>query len=215
MQMEDTKDIQSDKETTTEERILRAAEVEFMQKGFAGARTTAIAEAAGVNHAMLHYYYRTKEKLFERVVSEKLSLLAETFFVSFDSDRPLEENVRGAVEKHFDLIMANPLLPRFMVCEVFANPALSEMTAGKIAAIAGQAIVGLQQKIDEISAKGECRPVSVVSLMMDIVSLNVFPVLAMPMIRRIGDKLPVDEVDDILRRRREDNVQTILRKIML
>ena len=51
-----------------EQAILEAAEREFIAKGFAGARTTSIAEAAGVTHAMLHYYFRTKEQLFERIL---------------------------------------------------------------------------------------------------------------------------------------------------
>lgn len=61
----------SDSRSHTENRILKAAEAEFLAKGYAGARTTAIAEAAGVTHAMLHYYFRTKDKLFERILNEK------------------------------------------------------------------------------------------------------------------------------------------------
>ena len=59
----------------TESRILQAAEKEFFEKGLAGARTASIAEAAGVTHAMLHYYFRTKDKLFERIVTEKMNML--------------------------------------------------------------------------------------------------------------------------------------------
>ena len=61
----------------TETRILEAAEKEFFEKGYAGARTTSIAEAAGVTHAMLHYYFRTKDNLFERIVSEKINMLGD------------------------------------------------------------------------------------------------------------------------------------------
>ncbi len=59
------------KENDTEERILKAAETEFFTKGFDGARTTSIAERAGVTHAMLHYYFRSKALLFERVVNQR------------------------------------------------------------------------------------------------------------------------------------------------
>ena len=59
----------------TETRILQAAEKEFLEKGYAGARTVSIAEAAGVTHAMLHYYYRTKDNLFEKIVSDKMHML--------------------------------------------------------------------------------------------------------------------------------------------
>ena len=61
------------KKDNTEQAILQTAETEFLDKGFALAKTTEIAKQAGVTHAMLHYYYRTKEKLFERVFQEKVS----------------------------------------------------------------------------------------------------------------------------------------------
>ena len=66
-----------------EQAILEAAEREFIAKGFAGARTTSIAEAAGVTHAMLHYYFRTKEQLFERILDEKMRLMGESVLAAF------------------------------------------------------------------------------------------------------------------------------------
>ena len=62
---------------STEARILQAAEKEFFEKGYAGARTVSIAEAAGVTHAMLHYYFRTKDKLFEQIVAGKINMLGD------------------------------------------------------------------------------------------------------------------------------------------
>ena len=66
-----------------EQTILEAAEREFLNKGFAGARTTSIAEAAGVTHAMLHYYFRTKEQLFERILDEKMRLMSQSVLTAF------------------------------------------------------------------------------------------------------------------------------------
>ena len=60
------------KDNNSQDRILKAAEEEFLMKGFAGARTTEIAKQAGVTHAMLHYYFNTKEQLFEQVMNEKM-----------------------------------------------------------------------------------------------------------------------------------------------
>lgn len=199
---------------TTETKILKAAEAEFMMKGYVGARTTAIAEAAGVTHAMLHYYYRSKEKLFEKFILDKLSMLTNAFLVSFDPERPLMDGIRNAVENHFELVRANPWLPRFMVCEVFTNPTLMDLMADKILPITGQAALALQKRINEGAEKGECKPVNVTSIFMDIISLNVFPILAMPMIRRLGENLPDIDMDNAFETRREDNVQTILRKLM-
>ena len=61
-----------------ESEILAAAEQEFIAKGYDGARTTSIAQAAGVTHALLHYYFRTKEQLFERIVDEKFRVMSQS-----------------------------------------------------------------------------------------------------------------------------------------
>ena len=68
-----------------EQAILRAAEREFLARGYDGAKTTAIAEAAGVTHALLHYYFRTKEKLYERVVENAISQLENSLVESFSA----------------------------------------------------------------------------------------------------------------------------------
>ena len=93
--------------TDTESRILQAAEEEFLLKGLEGARTTAIAERAGVTHAMLHYYFRTKNMLFERIIEEKMrnagNIMQAVFVLG---DMPLMERVKRGVEQHFDFIAA-------------------------------------------------------------------------------------------------------------
>lgn len=76
------------KEDNTEQAILQAAEKEFLDKGFALAKTTDIARAAGVTHAMLHYYYRTKEKLFERIFQEKVQVMSRSLCATFEDGKP-------------------------------------------------------------------------------------------------------------------------------
>ena len=103
--------------------ILHAAEREFLSKGYAGARTTAIAEAAGVTHAMLHYYFRTKEQLFKRILDEKLRLMGQSVLAAFGQpELPLMARIKDGIERHFDFIAANPELPLFIVNEIFARP---------------------------------------------------------------------------------------------
>ena len=100
----------------TEAKILQAAESEFLTKGFAGARTTSIAQAAGVTHAMFHYYFRTKDKLFERIISEKIALMKELLLDTVaNSDMSLEDKIRNVIERHLDFVAANANLPRFLV----------------------------------------------------------------------------------------------------
>ncbi|MDR1115915.1 MAG: TetR/AcrR family transcriptional regulator, partial [Tannerella sp.] len=79
--------------------ILEAAEHEFLEKGFEATKTTKIASLAGVTHAMLHYYYRTKENLFDMIFEKKARLLKESLFSAFDrQDLPFCEKIRVGME---------------------------------------------------------------------------------------------------------------------
>lgn len=197
----------------TEDRILEAAENEFLQKGFAAARTTSIAEAAGVTHAMLHYYYRTKEKLFAKVIDIKLAALACTFIIDIDNNTSLSDCVQSAVRSHFDFVRSNPLLPRFLINEVFYNERLMELLTEKLATLAASTIRRLQYKIDEAATNGECRPIDATTLMLDIVSLNVFPILAAPMVCKVKNLSNSSEFDEFLDSRREENIKIILSRL--
>ena len=199
----------------TETRILQAAEREFFEKGFAGARTASIAEAAGVTHAMLHYYFRTKDKLFERIVSEKINMLGDIILSAIGDDNlPLEDRIRQGVERHFDFISANRDLPRFIVNEVLSRPEHTEMMKQGTLHIVNSLLNSLQREIDEDAAKGRCRQVDARMLLIDIVSLNVFPFMAAPIVSgAIGDSY--GDYDEFLAKRKKENVETILRKLKI
>lgn len=197
----------------TEALILQAAEREFMSKGFIGARTTSIAEAAGVTHAMFHYYFRTKEKLFERIISEKIRLLKDAMMGSIvDINAPLSEILRNLISNHLEFIAANPDLPRFLVGEIFSNPERSASFLDSLRAIAPTFISMFQQKIDEEAAKGLCRKVDAKMLLLDIVSLNVFVYMAAPAVNAaFGDCMT--DAEGFLERRKQENYDTIIRKL--
>lgn len=199
----------------TESRILQAAENEFFEKGYAGARTASIAEAAGVTHAMLHYYFRTKDKLFERIVSEKISILGNIIISAIgDEDLTLEDRIRQGIERHFDFIAANRDLPKFIVNEVLTRPDVVEMMKCNIQNIVNNLLNSLQHEIDAYAAKGLCRQVNARMLLIDIVSLNVFPFMAAPIVLgAIGDSY--NSYDEFLALRKTENVETILNKLKI
>lgn len=199
----------------TESRILQAAEREFFEKGYAGARTASIAEAAGVTHAMLHYYFRTKDKLFERIVSEKISILDNIIISAIgDEDLTLEDRIRQGIERHFDFIAANRDLPKFIVNEVLTRPDVVEMMKCNIQNIVNNLLNSLQHEIDAYAAKGLCRQVNARMLLIDIVSLNVFPFMAAPIVLgAIGDSY--NSYDEFLALRKTENVETILNKLKI
>lgn len=206
----------ADTETTelsTEETILLAAEKEFMAKGYAGARTTAIAQAAGVTHSMLHYYFRTKDKLFDRIIESKIGMLRYIMLETLgDPSLPLYTKLRNAIENHFDFIASNPDLPRFMINEVLTQPERMSVVVDKLKRHTPLVVESLQRQIDEYADKGLCRRVDAGMLMLDIVSLNIFPYSARPMVNALlGGMMEKDEVFSAARKR--ENVETIMRKL--
>lgn len=198
---------------TKEQAILAAAEREFLAKGFDGARTMSIAAAAGVTHAMLHYYFRTKENLFDHVLDEKMRLLGEAVLTAFgDPGLPFLERIREGMSRHFDFIAANPDLPRFIVNEVTSKPARYDMMRQKIQPIIEMLVGSVQREMDELAERGEVERMDVRHLMLDILSLNIFPFVAYPIIRPLIEDVVADREDFIARRKRE-NIETIMRRL--
>lgn len=198
---------------TKEQAILAAAEQEFLSKGFDGARTTSIASAAGVTHAMLHYYFRTKEQLFERILDEKLRLMGESVLAAFGQPNlPLQERLRDAIGSHFDFIARNPDLPRFIVNEVFSRPDRYETMRARIREIADTLMRDMQRELDALAARGEAEPLDVRMLMLDIISLNVFPFIAYPLIEPILGSFSNDRAR-FFELRKAENVEVITRRL--
>ncbi|SEF45289.1 transcriptional regulator, TetR family [Halpernia humi] len=106
-------------ELSTEDKILLAASKVFTEKGFSGTRTRDIAEEAGINLALLNYYFRTKEKLFEQVMKVKVLLLFGQIIPIITNEKTtLEEKIDLASEKYFEILSKNPNLPLFVLSEI-------------------------------------------------------------------------------------------------
>lgn len=196
-----------------EQAILQAAEHEFLTKGFDGARTTSIAQAAGVTHAMLHYYFRTKEHIFNRILDEKMRLMGQSILTSFgQSGLPLQERLSDAIGRHFDFIAANPDLPRFVVNEIFSRPERYDAMRIKIREIADTLMRDLQQELNESAEQGLTEPIDVRILLLDIISLNVFSFIAYPILEPILGDLTADR-DRFFALRKAENIEIILRRL--
>lgn len=136
--------------SNTEQSILKSAEKEFLKKGFSGSKTTEIAKEAGVTHAMLHYYFRTKENLFNKVFEEKAKQLADTFLSRVDESLPFLEKIKCFIEAHFDLLTANPELPLFIYREILTNECGKEICRKTLFPNFRLAISLLDRSFDEI-----------------------------------------------------------------
>jgi AcrR family transcriptional regulator len=108
---------------STEEKFKEAARIVFTKKGYAATKTRDIAEQAGLNLALLNYYFRSKERLFEIVMIEKVQqLFAFMAPVLNNPDTSLHEKIDLIVPSYIDMLLKNPDLPLFVLSEIKSNP---------------------------------------------------------------------------------------------
>ena len=195
-----------------EQQILEAAEREFLKKGYDGARTTSIAKAAGVTHAMLHYYFRTKEQLFERFIDKKMSEVVPLLTHLFgNSDLPLVERIEKTISVHFDFVATNPDLPRFLINEILPYKERCDLFYSKVANFL-YFFNNLQREVNEAAARGEVEQFNVLLLFQSILSLNIFPSLMANMIENLlSDNR--QSIEMLLAQRKTENIELIMRRI--
>lgn len=167
---------------TTEERIKEAAKKAFVQKGYSGARMQDIANEAKINKALLHYYFRSKDQLFELIFMENVQKMMPKINSIIDSDDKLFDKIEKFVAEYLAMLSENPFLPLFVVNELSSHP---ERFFQKIAPLAnGNLKVNkFIQQIQDEAARGKIIPISPVTLLMNTISLCVFPYLGKPMIQ--------------------------------
>ena len=195
-----------------EQQILEAAEREFLKKGYDGARTTSIAKAAGVTHAMLHYYFRTKEQLFERFIDKKMSEVVPLLTHLFgNSDLPLAERIEKTISVHFDFVATNPDLPRFLINEILPYKERCNLFYSKVANFL-YFFNHLQREVNEAAARGEVEQFNVLLLFQSVLSLNIFPSLMINMIENLMSNNE-QSMKEIFAQRKAENIELIMRRI--
>lgn len=172
----------------TEAQILDAAQEVFQKKGMDGARMQEIADGAGINKAMLHYYYRSKQLLFEAVFSHAFSLLAPQLNTILNDDSSIEEKVKNFTSNYISFISKHPYLPNFIINEMNRNPKFFEKIQQNAAFPSLEKFNN--QVADEVE-QGILKPIDGNQLFINIISLNIFPFVATPLIKgflKIDDK---------------------------
>lgn len=163
---------------------------------------------------MLHYYFRTKEKLFDRIISEKIELIKNLIFeAAIDSGLSIQEKIRMVMDRHLEFIADNPDLPRFIVGEVFNSPDRTGILLEKIKTYAPAMVAELQRQLDEAADKGVIRKVDAAMLIIDIASLNIFSYMVSPLINAVLDNCMQGNPEQFLERRKRENFDTIMRKL--
>ena len=199
-------------EKNMEEAILEAATVLFLEKGFATTSTTEIAKKAGCNQALVHYYFRTKERLFEAIFKNKFKVFLESLLVSFEEDMSFEDRLARKISSHFDLIARNPQLPGLIINELSRNPERLALFRNSLSDVPQRVLASLDKELQEEIAKGNVRPMSVYDLLLNMISLNVMPFILSEPFKSIA-QIPDDKFAELLEHRKEENIQIILKGI--
>jgi len=174
------------KENTTEEQILNAATNVFQHKGMDGARMQEIADTAGINKAMLHYYYRSKQKLFEAVFKSAINLMAPKIIKIIETDEHLFDKIRNFTDKYITFISKHSFIPAFIIQELNRDPDMIEDII--ISKFENSVKEKLVAQIEELIDKGEIRPIKPEQLLVNIVSLSIFPFIAKPLLSAVLQK---------------------------
>ncbi len=172
------------KDLSTEEKIKEAARKIFQQKGYAGARTRDIAEEAGINLALLNYYYRSKEKLFELVMHESLfELFSAIKFMFNEPSSNLSEKIDSTVNTYFDILLKNPNLPLFILGEIQANPDQLKEKIGLSDTFVFDTVL-YKQLQDQLKAAGMMH-LNPAHLVINMLSMTIFPFVAKPLLIKL------------------------------
>lgn len=198
------------KDGNTEQRVLSAAKKIFLKKGMAGARMQDIANEAGINKAMLHYYFRDKDKLFETIFLEEAQKFFPKIAMIFLSDNPLFEKIENFVNEYIDEMLANPYLPWFVMNEINRDPDqfLNKMLKNTHFP---QPIKFLEQIENEIK-KGRIKRVDPVHLLLNLLSMTIFPFIAKPIIIR-NIRLKESQFRIVMEQRRKEIPKFIIDSI--
>ena len=171
----------------TEQRILDAAHTVFIRRGTAGARMQDIAAQAGVNQALLHYYFRSKARLSEAVFRRAAAHLLPAVIQVMASDLELEEKVTRVVQVEIDHLSRTPYLPGYIISELTHHPErvaqlISAVTGMTPEAIRPQLFSVLRRQLDAGVRAGTMRRIRPEQFMVHLLALCVFPFAARPMI---------------------------------
>ncbi len=170
------------KNQTTEEIILEAAKKIFQKKGLDGARMQEIADKAGINKSMLHYYYRSKQLLFEAVFKNAFSLLAPQLNTILNDDSSIEDKIKNFTKDYITFIIKHPYLPSFIIHELNRNPEFINKMKEQIGF---PNIDKFKNQVVFEVENGTIKPIDAQQLFINIMALNIFPFIASPLIQGI------------------------------
>lgn len=194
---------------TTEEKILAAARKVFLNKGMDGARMQDIADEAGINKALLHYYFRSKDKLFEQIFLEVATGFLPRIGAILESDETLFHKIELFCEEYIGQMQKTPYVPIFILNEINRQP------QAFLEKVLGARQLPLFKMVEEIAREveaGHIKPIDPLQLLLNVLSLCLFPFLASPLVQHITG-MNNEEFTDLMEQRKKDVPRMIIESI--
>lgn len=199
------------KEENTELEILNAAKEVFQEKGMAGSRMQEIADKARINKSMLHYYYRSKQLLFEAVFQNAFRLLAPQLNKVLNDDSELFDKIRNFTNNYISFVIEHPYLPNFIIQELNKNPDfIGRLRAEKDF----PTIEKFKIQVEDAISRGIIKPIGAEQLFIHIISLNIFPFIAAPLLQGLI-QVEKKEYLKMMERRKTEVPEFIINSIRL
>ena len=199
------------KTENTETEILIAAKEIFQQKGMAGARMQEIADKAKINKALLHYYYRSKQLLFEAVFKSAFSLLAPQLNKVLNDDSDLFEKIRMFTENYVSFVIKHPYLPNFVIQELNKNPEFVQKLRSEKNF---SSIEKFKLQVSDAINQGIIKPIEAEQLFINIISLNIFPFIGEPLLMALVN-VDKESYNKILENRKTEVAEFIINSIKI
>ena len=198
------------KDQSAEEKIIAAARKVFLSKGLAGARMQDIADEAGINKALLHYYFRSKDKLFEMIFMEAAQKLFPKINFIFESNMPLFDKIEHFADEYISVMVENPYLPSFVLNEINREPVAFFKKLNEKFGFPDPAL--FLKQIEREIKKGTIKRINPLQLLMNMLSMCIFPFMAKPMFQlRMG--LGETQFRDFMEQRKKEVPKFIIDSI--
>ena len=195
-----------------EKKILESAKELFLQNGYEAVSTTQVAKKAGCNQALVHYYYRTKQKLFKIIFQEEIERMFMRLKEIPQDDISIEDFISKVIDTQLEFMKENKNAPLFLIGELRNNPEILELLPENMSQYSKEILNRMRAFIKLKQSKGELQAIDVVDLLLDILSLNVFPIMTQSFFLKVWGMQP-QEQDIFLERRKEHIKKVILASI--
>lgn len=194
-----------------EQQILAVAEELFIANGFDGTSTTMIAQKVGCNQALIHYYFRTKENLFQQIFVRKFEATITHLLEPLTSELPFNEKITNCINIYFDLLRDNRQLPTCIINELAFNPQRREFIRNRFikSPIRQEAYYRYYETIGNEIRQGNIRPIEPFDLILNIISLCLFTFITLPIYTDLLECTP-EQVEEYINHRRQEIITQII-----